>query len=375
MKGKILLTVAACLLLLSGAPTVTSTPGEVTGPGQFPPEPGLDDFPVSLAQIGIDLTLNGIPDGEISAEGPFVVERGAPVRGSDGRRSIETEILQMDLSGSSPLGPVTIRQHPQRPSVGRITARDAEQDFPADSFFDIFVEINIGGQIFVNPEPIRMEAVITEIPPKITVYRSFRDPLIPLFNLQNQLAALLLHVAHAPNPDLPIEPRDLKVLIERVQLRLELVSKKVDLLNRNLPLGHVSHLVFPFNVSGGALETGVAISNITAQFEDFAQGEGSSGNIVFRIYPQDNPSALLQVTTQQLSQQGLGTGANAAGIIPAGGTYTILVRELLQGVGRSGPFTGQVAAWCGFPQAQGINFIADNQFSTQAQGYPAVIIK
>ena len=49
-------------------------------------------------------------------------------------------------------------------------ARQRGQDFPADSFFDIFVEIRVGESTLINEVPIHMSAVITEIPPKITVY-------------------------------------------------------------------------------------------------------------------------------------------------------------------------------------------------------------
>ncbi len=89
----------------------------IIGGTGFPPA-GPDEFPVSLAQIGIDLTLNGIPDTEVSAEGPFLVQRSDPQAGSDGRNVIDTEIVQMDLTGSSSLGPVSIQQSPTRRSVG-----------------------------------------------------------------------------------------------------------------------------------------------------------------------------------------------------------------------------------------------------------------
>ena len=260
-------TIGICVLALACMP-LFGAEGDATtvinGTG-FPPA-GPDEFPVSLAQIGIDLTLNGIPDAEFAAQGPFLVQRSDPQAGSDGRNVIDTEIVQMDLVGSSPLGPVSIQQSPTRRSVGQIVARQRGQDFPADSFFDIFVEIRVGESTLINEVPIHMSAVITEIPPKITVYRSLENPIIPLTDGRGEVIALLLHVAHAPNSTERIQNEDLKILVERVQLQLELVNKKLELLTRNSPVGLRTQLLFPFNVSAGNLETGLAIDNTTGHF-------------------------------------------------------------------------------------------------------------
>ena len=262
-------TIGVCVLALAFTP-LFGAEGDATtvlGRAGFPPA-GPDEFPVSIAQIGIDLTLNGIPDAEISAEGPFLVERSDPQVGSDGRNVIDTEIVQLDLTGSSSLGPVTIRSSPTRRSVGQIVAQQRGQDFPADSFFDIFVEIRVGELTLVNEVPIRMSAVITEIPPKITVYRSLENPIVPLTDGRGEVVALLLHVAHAPNSTDEIRNEDLKILVERVQLQLELVNKKLELLTRNIPVGLRTQLLFPFNVSAGNLATGLAIDNTTRHLRD-----------------------------------------------------------------------------------------------------------
>ena len=346
----------------------------VIGGTGFPPA-GPDEFPVSLAQIGIDLTLNGIPDTEVSAQGPFLVQRSDPQAGSDGRNVIDTEIVQLDLTGSSSLGPVRIQQSSTRRSVGQIVAQQRAQDFPADSFFDIFVEIRVGESILVNEVPIRMSAVITEIPPKITVYRSLENPIIPLTDGRGEVIALLLHVANAPNSTDPIRNEDLKILVERVQLQLELVNKKLELLTRNTPVGLKTKLLFPFNVSTDTLATGLAVDNTTGHFAGLGVGSRVEGGCQFQLYPTNQPGSPIAVTTSQLSRAGMGSGANSDGEIPPGGTYSVLVSELLRATGVDGSFVGHIFANCDFPSAQGINFIADTQFNTQSQGYPAVVIK
>ena len=376
MKSRVLIYASACFLFLGGSQSMALMQ-EFTG--QFPPDEGEDEFPVSAAQLGIDLTLDGIPDTEIAAEGPFLVHRSAPQPGSDGRRVIQTEIVAMELTGSSALGPVTIRLNPDRRSTGQIVGKAPEQDFPADSFFDIFVTIEVGGQNLVNQTAIRVEAVITEIPPKITIYRSFRDPIIPLFGPAGNLVALLLHVAHAPNPDTPIRNEDLKILIERVQLRLELVEKELKLFNQIQAIGHRSHLLFTHSISAPPFfETGLAITNITGELSNniLGVGQATAGNCNFKLYPADDPQNPILISSQTLAQQGLGSGFDSNGFLPPGGTARILVGQLLQAAGKGGTsFAGQIFVWCAFPAAQGINFISDSNFSTQAQGYPAIVIR
>ena len=369
-------TIGVCVLALAFTPLFGAEGDATTVLGRtgFPPA-GPDEFPVSLAQIGIDLTLNVIPDAEISAEGPFLVERSDPQAGSDGRNVIDTEIVQLDLTGSSSLGPVTIRSSPTRRSVGQIVAQQRGQDFPADSFFDIFVEIRVGELTLVNEVPIRMSAVITEIPPKTTVYRSLENPIVPLTDGRGEVVALLLHVAHAPNSTDEIRNEDLKILVERVQLQLELVNKKLELLTRNIPVGLRTQLLFPFNVSAGNLATGLAIDNTPRHFAGQGIGSRVEGGCQFELYPTNQPGSPISVTTSQLSRAGLGSGSNAEGEIPPGGTYSVLVSELLRAAGVEGSFVGHLFALCEFPSAQGINFIADSQFSTQSQGYPAIVIK
>ncbi len=83
----------------------------------------------------------------------------------DGRAQFETEILSMDLSGNSDLlgGVVVIREDPQRLSVGRIAQQSAEQRdiFPADSFFDIFVEVSTPGGDATSDQPVRLVGILT----------------------------------------------------------------------------------------------------------------------------------------------------------------------------------------------------------------------
>ncbi|MHC4560771.1 MAG: hypothetical protein ACYS80_26115, partial [Planctomycetota bacterium] len=87
----------------------------------------------------------------------------------DGQDEVSTEIVSMNLVGSSPtLGQVLLSVNPNMPSLGRITEQTNNTpgvlDLPpfspgtADSFFDVFVEVEIPGtgQTFITLNPKRL---------------------------------------------------------------------------------------------------------------------------------------------------------------------------------------------------------------------------
>ena len=162
---------------------------------QFPPA-GIDEFE-SSAIITVDLTSSGGPEMTLTVIGPTRIDRSDPVDAGDGRNVIETEILSLELRGESALGVILVRESPNRQSSGVIVQQTARGDFPADSFFDIFVEVRTDVGAFHNREPIRLQAVIDEIPP-------FQAKYIPdatfvgvdLFNAAGVRVGVLRHASH-----------------------------------------------------------------------------------------------------------------------------------------------------------------------------------
>ncbi len=168
------------LLDENGSPT-----GFSIGPGRHIPRPPVevDHFESSLGQIVLQY-----PDGVdevIPVGGPTTVhvffegnaEGTADDDDGDGRDDVDTEMVQLDLTGFSPrLGPFQIRVHPGKPSRGQIEETvntvDGRLDLPpfapagtADSFFDIFFEIHVGDRRFHTQEPKRMRSMINHKPP------------------------------------------------------------------------------------------------------------------------------------------------------------------------------------------------------------------
>ena len=152
--------VALLLLAFGTARTTSAYPGA-----------GRDDFPSSAI-----VTLEFM-DGQklnLNAVGPTSIERSAPFDAGNGLETIATEITQMNLRSDSALGPVEIRESGSRQSIGQIQQKTAGVDFPANSFFDVFVEVIVqtplGRIVLHNEDPIRLVAMIDDIPPFHAAY-------------------------------------------------------------------------------------------------------------------------------------------------------------------------------------------------------------
>ncbi len=139
------------------------------------PDAGQDVFDSTFSHGAIEILANpfSLPVGylpDVDFEGPTVVDRDDPALGLGGLFQISTEIVSMDLTGS--IGPIdaTIHESPTRVSGGlvrEITPGGGQGTFNADSFFDMFFEIEIdGGPTLYNRDAGYMEALnITELPP------------------------------------------------------------------------------------------------------------------------------------------------------------------------------------------------------------------
>jgi hypothetical protein len=62
---------------------------------------------------------------------------------SGGISFFDTEMLTLNLSGTSPFGPFMIRESPTRQSLGKHTIRSDPRGFRISSFFDVFLEVSV----------------------------------------------------------------------------------------------------------------------------------------------------------------------------------------------------------------------------------------
>jgi hypothetical protein len=153
---------------------------------------GMDNLQTA-ALVGIDLTLDGVVDTNLILSGPAEVIRQSPSGGQ-----IDTEIVSMTLTG----GGATLRAGSGLglpASLGQIVQQQ-EDPSVADSFFDVFFEVDIGGMVVHNQTPLHVQMEIECIPPQGTYVHVITQP-IPLFDQNGVHVANLVTARHITFPD------------------------------------------------------------------------------------------------------------------------------------------------------------------------------
>jgi len=194
MTHNIGLAKKACLLMLVCAFLAAIVPDVFC----YPPA-GIDYMEYTTATI--ELQIYGSPGftETLTATGPTTVNRSDPTVPEDNRTEIDTEIISMTLTGNSPnIGPITIIQSPSKASTGKIKQQSPGQDFPADSYFDVYIEIKTKllyplGTLH-NDVPKHMSAVIYSIPPSGSTYENLTT--IYLFDESDSLVGAMLATRH-----------------------------------------------------------------------------------------------------------------------------------------------------------------------------------
>jgi hypothetical protein len=141
---------------------------------------------------------------------------------SDGFDEVVTEMLELDLTGFSPLlGPVHLTLNPDIATMGLIEELvnnqpgilDLDPFAPgnASSFFDIYFQVEVAGQTFFTVQPKRMSAQISHKPPgPLDWYESLED--IPLVNQFGFPTGFWIGASrHRPRPPVEIDQFDLSL--------------------------------------------------------------------------------------------------------------------------------------------------------------------
>jgi hypothetical protein len=208
------------LLDADGNPT-----GFSLGAGRHVPTPAdqfVEHDHFEDTEAAIDLVAPDGTEETIELRGPAWVdvwferlEGEAQDDDGDGRDEVSTEMVQLNLVGDSSLGPVHVRLNPNLATEGEIEERvnghpgrlDLDPFHPgnADSFFDVFFEIEVGGLVLHNERPKRLSTVITHKPPaQGNVYENLET--IPLLDADGNPTGFSLGSGrHEPNPEQFVE--------------------------------------------------------------------------------------------------------------------------------------------------------------------------
>jgi hypothetical protein len=141
-------------------------------------------------KVFLDLPALGPPD-TFFVHGPcsFEYSNPFPDPGDPGRDMIETEIVEMKLQGigGSPHN-IIIRNRWDLPSPGttkEITNITPGIDFPAESFFDVFTEVELPdwypNDTLITYIPMPLDTILEQFPPYFEAYE-YNLPPIPLYS-------------------------------------------------------------------------------------------------------------------------------------------------------------------------------------------------
>jgi hypothetical protein len=134
--------------------------------------------------VKIVLELYGmLPPELIDLKGHCDIEYSDIYTAPDGHRMIDIEIIELNLRGVD----IEIRKNPGPLSIGSSRSIDPGIDFPAESFFDVFTEVQLPGLLpgdtLINYEPIHLTSIIGQFPPYHETYvYMMGGPPILLYN-------------------------------------------------------------------------------------------------------------------------------------------------------------------------------------------------
>ncbi len=166
------------------------------------------------SRLTIDtLRLGNIQLTNVQFTGTIIVQRSNPISGIDGYSTILTEMIFMNLNGSVNNAPATITLDGPK-TLGWVTAKQAYQDFPAKSLFEVFAKIVISApinQVLYTYDPVHPERggailradTITQLPP-YTMNLSgnqnkYKNPFKQTFGNSGMTLGQLMGVTHEPN--------------------------------------------------------------------------------------------------------------------------------------------------------------------------------
>ncbi len=184
-----------------------------------PVPPERDVFQLSTARV---VMITPLGSATVSLEGPTIVEVKVGPNGEasdtdgDGKDQVRTEMVQLELTGASPMGPVTMRlrdpaSHPRKRTLGSIEETENTQDGrldlqpfapdgSAESYFNVYFEVEVGGKVLHNHAPKVMRRRIWHKPPGAgEIY--FSPTVIPLFTADEKPSGYSIGGAyHTPDP-------------------------------------------------------------------------------------------------------------------------------------------------------------------------------
>ncbi|GMR08876.1 MAG: hypothetical protein BMS9Abin26_1885 [Gammaproteobacteria bacterium] len=157
------------------------------------------------------LNLSGSAQMNVFFEG--TAEGNAFDNNGNGLDEVSTEMVDLNLTGTSSFGSITIGLNPSLGSTGLIeeliNTTPGTLDVPpfttgtADSFFDVFFTLDIGGNVMLNVDPMRIAGIISTKPASPGEFENMflRLPSVALYDETGNLTGYgLAGVPPVPEP-------------------------------------------------------------------------------------------------------------------------------------------------------------------------------
>jgi hypothetical protein len=294
-----------------------------------------DINPATNFGVGIRFTLTGIPEGiEITFPATATTDGDSPL-------GVPTFVL-VDDDGITPIGAQTL---------------DADSD-----------SLSVFYRLSTTSDPTTLERL--SVP--VTVAFNDDEDFLPLAAGPIQFTTTLWPTGTA------FDDGDVITLNRLIPRYVEQLIGPDTLANIS---SATATLLVPFaqRIEEAGYDTGFAVANTTADPEDLSDSVAAavpqSGTITFHFFAQlPSPSGTMPDVETYTTQAGSpGTGLDAAGRLPAGSTYTVLLSELLEAADLPADFAGHVYIVTNFTDAHCL-FVVSN-FTTFSQGALALVLR
>ena len=123
-------------------------------------------------------------------------------------------------------------------------------------------------------------------------------------------------------------------------------------------------MLFPYvaRLPGMAWNTGIAVMNPGYNEEMIA------GGLTLTFF--GNEGTMAEFSTEEFPN--VGAGLNAMGLVPAGGTYSVLASEIIAATDWGESFVGHIHVLADYTDCNGVGWVTD--FGTVNQAYVAVVV-
>ena len=137
----------------------------ILNPINPPPVNTSATYNFSNSVITAELSLNPAQWLPVQGNGPMAAMIRHGSNDTSNTRLFDTEMLQLNIAGNSPIGAFRLRESPTRQSLGKHTIRTAPQGFLITSFFDVFLDLSTDNGTTWIPADRAVHMAVDTAPP------------------------------------------------------------------------------------------------------------------------------------------------------------------------------------------------------------------